>query len=115
MATARPPIVAPRMMASKPKVMEAIEPHVCADAHGEVWTVRAGERLMSTHPAVLQNPQYFVTSSREDVSQPRLLPDEPKPLFPARAASSREALHEAPRHRPARWSIGCRYDTHPRG
>jgi hypothetical protein len=70
-------------MARKPRVMEAIEPHVCVDAKGDVWTIRAGERLMSRHPAVLQNPQYFAESSREDVTQPRLLPDEPEPQPPS--------------------------------
>jgi len=66
-------------MATKqePKVMEALEPHVCVDANGEVWTIRVGGRLMSTHPAVLQNPQYFAESSRGDVN-PRFSPDEPE-------------------------------------
>jgi hypothetical protein len=64
-------------MARKPRVMEAIEPHVCVDAKGDVWTIRAGERLMSRHPAVLQNPQYFAESSRGDVN-PRFRLDEPE-------------------------------------
>jgi hypothetical protein len=62
----------------EPKVMEAIEPH-CVDLNGNSWTVSFGERLLSDHPAVVQNPQYFVESSHGGVTRPRLVPEEPKP------------------------------------
>lgn len=70
-----------KRMSRKPRVVKAIESHVCVDARGQVWTVRAGDCLEPSHAAVPQNPQHFAASDREQVTA--LLPEEPEPSHQA--------------------------------